>query len=313
MLRTVLGRTNLTVSVAGLGCGGFSRLGLPKFGEEHAADIVRTAYDEGIDFFDTAEVYGTEPAVGIGLTGISRDTYVLSSKFSYREEDGGMIQPDIFMKKLENALRLLKTDYIDIYHIHALAATDYPEVREKLLPAMKKAQEQGKIRFLGMTEQFAADTSHEMMKRVLPDDFFDVIMVGYNLLNPSAIISVLPLTRKNNVGTLCMFAVRSALSDPEMLKKCIAYILEKGQADPELLKEDGMLGFLTENRIAESIMEAAYRFCRHTSGINTVLTGTGNVEHLKANIKSIQMAPLPKDILDRLDKIFGGVDCISGQ
>ena len=313
MQKIVLGRTNLSVSAAGLGCGGFSRLGLPKFGEDHAAGIVRAAFDEGVDFFDTAEAYGTEPAVGKGLTGISRDQYVLSSKFSYKEKDGSIIQPEVFEKKLENALHLLKTEYVDIYHIHALAAADYPEVREKLFPAMKKAQKQGKIRFPGMTEMFGTDTSHEMMKTVLPDNSFDVVMVGYNLLNPSAVKSVFPVTKANNVGTLCMFAVRTALSNPEMLEKCIAQILEKGQADPKLLNKDEKLAFLTENGAAGSIMEAAYRFCRHTDGINVVLTGTGNKEHLKANIKSIQMPPLPKNILDQLDQIFGQVDCVSGQ
>lgn len=313
MQKTVLGRTNLAVSVAGLGCGGFSRLGLPKFGEDHAADIVRTAFDGGVDFFDTAEAYGTEPAVGKGLTGIPRDQYVLSSKFSYKEKDGEIIQPEVFAKKLENALRVLKTDYIDIYHIHALTMQDYKEASEKLFPAMKKAQEQGKIRFAGMTEMFVADTSHDMMRKALPDDFFDVVMIGYSLLNPSAARSILPLTKKYHVGTLCMFAVRSALSDPEILEKCIEQMLEKKQADPELLRKDEKLGFLTENGTAASIMEAAYRFCRHTDGINTVLTGTGNVEHLKANIEAIQMPPLPKEILERLDQLFGQVNCVSGQ
>jgi aryl-alcohol dehydrogenase-like predicted oxidoreductase len=59
-------------------------------------------------------------------------------------------------------------------------------------------------------------------------------------------------------------------------------------------------------------MEAAYRYCRHTKGIDVVLTGTSSPSHLKDNLASIQKSPLPKDILEKLEKLFGNVDCISG-
>src|SRR5260370_145563 len=81
------------------------------------------------------------------------------------------------------------------------------------------AQAAGKIRFLGITEQFGGDTAHEMLKRALPDDRFDVIMTGFSLLNPSARRAVFPLTLQHDVGTLIMFAVRRALSRPEALRE----------------------------------------------------------------------------------------------
>jgi aryl-alcohol dehydrogenase-like predicted oxidoreductase len=184
---------------------------------------------------------------------------------------------------------------------------------EVLLPVMHKAQKRGKIRFIGITEQFGGDTSHAMLKQALPDNFFDVIMVGYNIINPSAAKTILPLAIEKNIGVQCMFAVRSALSNPEQLQVDIQRILAKNQADPALMEAHGTLEFLVSEKIANSIMEAAYRFCSNTPGIHVTLTGTGSVEHLRENILAIQMSALPDDILRKLDEMFGNVDCVSGQ
>ncbi|MDR1902104.1 MAG: aldo/keto reductase [Treponema sp.] len=308
MQTVTLGRTKLKASVAGLGCGGHSRIGLEKYGSDHAASIVRTAFDEGLNFFDTATAYGTQGSVGKGLAGIPRDAYILSTKFPYKNKTGGEL-----LKTLEESLWELKTDYIDIYHLHGVAPQDYVQVRDSLVPVLQKARQAGKIRFLGITEAFGSNTTHDMFKQALPDDFFDVIMVGYNLLNPSALKTVLPLTREKGVGTLCMFAVRSALSNPAQLKIDIGRILEKGQADPALVPRENTLEFLTRDGVAASIMEAAYRFCRHTPGIDVVLTGTSNPDHLRTNIAAIQGPRLPDAILARLEAMFGKVDCVSGQ
>jgi aryl-alcohol dehydrogenase-like predicted oxidoreductase len=304
----ILGRSDLRATVAGLGCGGFSRIGFGKFGLDHAAGIVRAAYDSGLNFFDTATAYGTQAAVGKGLEGIKRDSYILSTKFPYRDRS-----PADLSAALEESLRELKTSYIDIYHLHGVAPADYQWVRDTFVPSMEKAKREGKIRYLGITEVFGADTAHEMFKLSLRDDIFDVIMTGYNILNPSAAKRVLPAAMEKNLGVLCMFAVRQALHDPAQLKKDLAKILEKGQADPDLVKDEKVLDFLVESGAAGGIVEAAYRFCRHTPGIGVVLTGTGNADHLRENIASIQKGPLPPEILEKLETLFGGVDCISGQ
>jgi len=309
MQKTILGRTGLEVTVAGLGCGGFSRLGIDR-GLDHAASIVRKAYDAGVNFFDTAAIYGTQEAVGKGLNGLPRNSYVLSTKFSYRDSRG-TAAPEQIIESLEESLRLLKTDYIDIFHIHALSAADYGWAKDVALPVMRRAKDQGKIRFIGVTEQFVVDTSHAMFKLALPEDLFDVIMVGYNILNQSAARDVLPLTARNNVGALVMFAVRSALHDPEQLKADIASISEHGQGGAGLTAES--LDFIMKSGAASSLPEAAYRFCRHTPGVAVTLTGTGDPEHLTENLRALNMPPLPDDVLKRLAELFNGVDCVSGQ
>ena len=307
---TTLGRTGLKVSVAGLGCGGSSRIGMFKYGVDHAAGIVRSAYDLGVNFFDTAHGYGTEPAVGKGLEGIKRDSYVLSTKYpsrNFTKDD------DDFGKLLEQSLKSLKTDYLDILHFHGVRPEDYDTVVEKLLPKMEKAKKEGKLRFMGVTEIFNSDTTHEMLKKALDQDLWDVIMVGYNIINPTAVNNVLKMTMEKNVGTLCMYAVRAALSNPEQLKIDIAKILDAGKGDPKLLPRENTLDFLVKDGTAASIMEAAYRFCRHTKGIDVFLTGTSSADHLKDNIASILKPKLPDEILEKLDAMFGSVDIVSGE
>ncbi|MCL2057512.1 MAG: aldo/keto reductase [Oscillospiraceae bacterium] len=312
----ILGNTGLRTTIAGLGCGGFSRIGIQKYGVDHAAGIVRTAYDEGVNFFDTAAAYGTEGAVGQGLAGLPRDSYILSTKYPYRRSgDWRANGAADLMESLENSLRELRTDHVDIYHLHGVTPEDYADARDILLPAMQKAREQGKLRFLGITELFGTDTSHEAFKISVPENLFDVIMVGYNMLNPSAAKEILPKAAELGIGVLCMFAVRSALSNPDQLVTDIGRIIAKGQAGEGLAATKGALDFLVSGDAppAASIMEAAYRFCRHTPPIHVVLTGTGDAGHLRENLRSIASGPLPRPILDRLEALFGRVDCISGQ
>ena len=310
MQTTILGRTGLRVTTAGLGCGGFSRIGMRSHGVEHAGGIVRAAYDAGVTFFDTASAYGTQPAVGLGLRGLPRDSYTLSTKFTYFNEDGIFGEKQV-LDLLEQSLRELETDYIDVYQFHALQPEHYAQARDTIMAVLERAKKQGKIRFIGATEQFVTDRDHQMFKLALPDDLFDVIMTGYNILNPSAAKTILPAAVEKNLGVLCMFAVRQALWDTEQLKRDIARILASGQGGEGL--NENSLDFLVEEGIAKTLPEAAYRFCVHTPGISVTLTGTGNHDHLQDNLRTLELPPLPDSALERLEQLFGNVDCVSGQ
>ena len=85
-----LGKTGLTVSVAGLGCGGNSRLGLGRGSSfDDCVSVVRTAVDLGVTFLDTAEAYGTEEIVGAAARSYDRDRLVISTKAIFRSGDTG--------------------------------------------------------------------------------------------------------------------------------------------------------------------------------------------------------------------------------
>jgi len=311
---TTLGRTGLKVSVAGLGCGGPSRLGLrddPQ-SEKRAIALVRQAVDLGINFLDTAQAYGTEAVVGKAIAGLPRDRLILSTKKSLPAADHA--DPESEVKKgLAESLRLLGTDYLDVYHLHGVEPKDYEFAKHRLVPALRRLKEEGKIRFIGVTEAFVPDPSHRMLRESLPEDLWDVVMVGFNLLNPSARRSVFPLTMKNRVGVLGMFAVRRALSQPERLKALVAELIQRSAIPHASVNPDDPLDFVRPKGEAATLPEAAYRFCRHEPGIDIVLTGTGNPEHLQANVAAILKPALPQRVLQRLDQLFGKLDDLTGN
>jgi aryl-alcohol dehydrogenase-like predicted oxidoreductase len=311
---TILGRTGLKVSVAGLGCGGPSRLGLRNNAEAEAGavSLVRQAIDLGINFLDTAQSYGTEPVVGKAIAGLQRDHLIISTKKTLPPADHSNPAEEI-IKGLEQSLRSIGIDYIDVYHLHGVEPKDYVFAKEKLMPAMRRLRDQGKIRFIGVTEGFATDTSHKMLQESLREDMWDVVMVGFNLLNHSARRSVFPLTAAKRVGVLDMFAVRRALSQPDRLRSLCGELIEKGVIPHGALDADDPLGFLLEDEVVATIPEAAYRFCRHEPAVDVVLTGTGNSEHLKANIEAILKPPLPQPALERLEKVFGALDSLTAN
>jgi L-galactose dehydrogenase len=308
---TTLGRTGLTCSVVGLGCGGLSRLGLRQGGTmREAADLVRYALDLGITFIDTAKVYGTEPAVGAALKG-RRDGVVVSTKvWPLRPDD--RVDGDHISEQIDDSLRVLGLDTIDVLHLHGVMPQDYPRIVEVCLEPMERARREGKIRHLGVSEFWSRDLPHEMLQRALDDDYFDVILVGCNMLNSSARRSVLPKATEKRVGTLLMFAVRRAFADPVLLKSICARLIANGQIAAEWINRGDPLGFLSGSD-GDTLTDAAYRYCRHLPGVDVVLTGTSQRAHLRQNIAAIEGPPLPEHDLRRIDAIFGQVDSVTGE
>lgn len=311
---TTLGKTGLKVSVVGLGCGGPSRLGLRDNADsqERAIGIVRQAIDLGVNFIDTAQSYGTEGIVGKAIAGIPRDRLVISTKKTL--PDAGQPSPENQIKKgLEQSLKYLGTDCIDVYHLHGVEPKDYELARDRLMPAMRRLREQGKIRFIGVTEGFVQDPSHQMLQQSLDEDLWDVVMVGFNLLNPSARRTVFSTTQDKRVGVLNMFAVRRALSQPDRLKAIVADLIQKGVISRGAMNAKDPVDFILGESSAKTLPEVAYRFCRHERGVHVVLTGTGNPEHLKANVESILKPALPEPVLQKLEATFGSLDYLTGN
>ena len=118
---------------------------------------------------------------------------------------------------------------------------------------------------------------------------------------------------RRDVAIEVMFAVRRALSRPDELARVAAELVEQGRIDGADLDLDDPLGFLVHEGGAASVVEAAYRFARHEPGCHVVLTGTGSVEHLEENVRSINAPPLPGADLDRLRTLFGHLDHLSGN
>ena len=313
METVVLGRTGLEVGVAGLGCGGHSRLGQSQGASfEESVRLVQRALELGITYIDTARGYGTEPIVGAAVERC-RDDVIISSKASPRGRDGALLDADGLRAAIETSLRELRTDRVDVYHLHGVGDEEYDYCIDTLVPELERLRDKGMLRFVAVSERFGADPGHVMLQRAVDDDCWDVMMVGFNILNPSARDRVFPGTRAKSIAVEVMFAVRRALSRPEELARIVQELVEQGRLDGDDVDADDPLGFLVHEGGAPSVVDAAYRFTRHEPGCHVVLTGTGNVEHLEQNVRSITAPPLPDADLARLRTLFGHLDHLSGN
>jgi aryl-alcohol dehydrogenase-like predicted oxidoreductase len=304
---TTLGKTGLKVSVAGLGCGGNSRIGLGTgLPEAQSVALVQAALDLGVNFLDTATVYGTEGIVGKAIKGRPRESVVISTKSHFGSFDGRDVLPaGAVVASLEASLRALDTPYVDVFHIHGLAPQLYDRAMAEVVPALLREKEKGKLRHLAVSETAPRDPGHTMLERAVEEPAWEVFMLAFHMMNQNARHRLLPRTRDNKVGTLCMFAVRNIFSRPGLLRQTVAELVAEGKLPPDLADTGDPLGFLVHAGGAESLIDAAYRFARHEPGIDVVLFGTSSVAHLKANIASILRPPLPAADVAKLYTLFG--------
>jgi aryl-alcohol dehydrogenase-like predicted oxidoreductase len=315
---TTLGRTKLRVSVAGLGTGGFSRMGL-KSGktEDEAARLILEAIELGINFIDTAPPYGTEGVVGRALKSIPRDSVVVATK-STVHRNSEWWSPERVVASLDNSLRLMGTDYVDVFNLHAVDPQMYDYALNTLAPALVAQQQKGKIRHIGLTENPIVDFTNATLKRAMHDPVWEVFMVGFHMMHQGARANVFPVTREKGIGTLLMFAVRSIFADPPRVARELRELAAKSVVENWLGETADPLGFLVHEHGAANLIEAAYRFARHEPGVDVVLFGTGDAEHLRTNVASLLKPPLPEADRAKLAALFGhltgiGLDSHQGR
>lgn len=149
-----LGTSGLAVSELGFGCMGLSHGYGPATNEPEAIALIRKAYELGVTFFDTAEVYGqgaNEQLVGKALHGI-RANVIIATKFGFqngRNTDGLNSRPERIRQVAENSLRYLQTDYIDLFYQHRVD----PEVPvEDVAGTVRELIAEGKVKHFGMSE-----------------------------------------------------------------------------------------------------------------------------------------------------------------
>jgi aryl-alcohol dehydrogenase-like predicted oxidoreductase len=310
MRYTILGRTGLRVSIAGLGTGGFSRMGI-KSGktEDESARLVLDAIDLGINFIDTAPPYGTEGVVGKALKSVKRDSVVVATKaFIHRNDEWS--SPERVVASLDNSLRLLATDYVDVFNLHGIEEYEYDYALNTIAPALLKEKEKGKIRHIGLTENPIVDFTNATLKRALHDPVWEVFMVGFHMMHQGARTNVFPVTRQKGIGTLIMFAVRSIFADPPRVAREMKELVAKGLVEKSLGETDDPLGFLVHAGGAANMIDAAYRFVRHEPGVDVVLFGTGDAAHLRTNVESLLKPPLPEADRAKLVALFGRLEGI---
>ncbi len=198
MQRRTLGREGLTVSALGLGCMGMSEFYTGRDDEESIATIHR-ALDLGVDFLDTADMYGpftNERLVGRAIRG-RRDTVVLATKFgNERGEDGSFLgvngRPDYVRKSCDGSLQRLGVDHIDLYYQHRV---DRTVPIEETVGAMADLVGAGKVRYLGLSEAAPAT-----IRRANREYSISALQTEYSLWTRDPEDEVLPLCRELGIG-----------------------------------------------------------------------------------------------------------------
>jgi uncharacterized protein len=190
MRYVTLGRTDLTVSEFGFGC-----IPIIRFPKDDSVKVLRHAFERGITFFDTANAYrDSEEKIGIAFAGM-REKVVLASKTLMRGAEGAMAH-------LENSLRMLRTDHLDLYQLHQIAQEkDWYEVTGPAgaLEAVMKAKAAGKVRYVGVTSH-----NLQMALKMVRSGLFDTIQFPFNLIEEGAKDELIGATREMGMGFICM-------------------------------------------------------------------------------------------------------------
>jgi aryl-alcohol dehydrogenase-like predicted oxidoreductase len=198
MQRRNLGQEGLTVSALGLGCMGMSEFYAGRDDTESIATIHR-ALDRGIDFLDTADMYGpftNERLVGMAIRD-RREDVVLATKFgNQRGEDGGFLgvngRPDYVRKSCDSSLQRLGVEHIDLYYQHRV---DRSVPIEETVGAMAQLVGEGKVRFLGLSE-----ASPSTIRRAQKEYPISALQSEYSLWTRDPEDEVLPLCRELGIG-----------------------------------------------------------------------------------------------------------------
>lgn len=185
-----LGKTGLTVSEIGFGC-----IPIIRLGNGQAIKTLRHAFERGITFYDTANAYrDSEAKIGQAFSGM-RDKVIIATKTGRRDGAGALEQ-------LENSLRMLQTDYIDLYQFHQVSTEKDWEMiigRGGALEVIAKAREQGKIRHIGITSH-----SLTMALRLIKTRLFSTVQFPFNFIEDAAKDDLRQSAMKMNLGFIVM-------------------------------------------------------------------------------------------------------------
>ena len=305
-----LGNSGLVVSVVGLGCNNFGR----RLDTDATRAVVDAAIEAGVTLLDTAESYGgggrSEEILGEVLTG-RRDQVVLATKFGGRGVDmgygpaaGAKGGRSYIMRAAEQSLRRLRTDYIDLYQLHA---PDPATPIEETLTALGELVNQGKVRYIGHSNfsgwQLAEAAS---VARELGTAPFISAQNHWSLLERGSEAEVVPAAVHYGLGVLPYFPLANGLLTGKV---------RRGQQPPEGSRLAGRRDYITDQKLDK--VEALIRWANEHSltildvaigglaaqpGCSSVIAGAMSGDQVKANAEAATWLPSAEELTE-LDRI----------
>ncbi len=290
-----LGTTGLKVSAVGIGCNNFGR----RCDSDTTAAVVDAAIEAGINFFDTADVYGprgvSEEFLGAALKHHDRHSVIIATKFCNPMGDGelmGGASRRYIMHAVEQSLRRLDTDYIDLYQQH-LPDSDTPI--DETLAALDDLVRQGKVRYLGNSNfsgwQIAdADWTASMAG----SNRFVTAQNLYSLLDRRLEAEVIPACEKFGLGLLPYFPLASGMltgkysrgidPDPGTRLAMMGERAKSAMSDEVFDRVDALSGFAGE--CGHSILELAMSWLASLPVVSSVIAGATSADQARQNAEA---------------------------
>ena len=296
----ILGKTGLQVSELAMG-GAFITERAAARADGIAA--VRRALQLGINFVDTAAGYSdSEEVFGLALDGVPQP-YILATKLGGRPQPFDARDRDLLRRSVDDSLRLLKRDRLDILMIHEPDRpgqydwfTDWQRFHGPVIDLLADLRREGVIRFTGI-----GGTTAYVMADVIASGQFDVVLTAFNysLLWQEALHAVLPEARRQNMGIV----VGSPLQQGA-LSRIYRDEVEHGArwlSPPRRAQYRALYAFVDELGIG--LPELALRFVLSNPDISCTLTGARSVTEVEMNVAAAERGPLPDDVLARIAEI----------
>jgi aryl-alcohol dehydrogenase-like predicted oxidoreductase len=300
-----LGRGELRVTALGLGGAGFGGSSYGAVSDDEAVETVRAAIDGGITHIDTSPLYGeSERRLGLALQGVRRDRLIISTKVGTHPKWRGDYSADATYLSVENSLRLLGTEYIDLLLVH-----DPPTLDQALGPAgafeaLEQLKAQQVIRAIGLGVR-----SHALLEQAIRSDRVDVILtfLDYTLLRTSAADVVLPLAAAHDVGVINGSPLAMGLlsgGDPDRyLETAMPWVGQALQGDLPAARR--MWRLAREHGI--DLQALALQWSMRERRIGGTLAGGKTAAEVRRNIEAAT-APLPEGIWEEVETVRAGLE-----
>lgn len=302
-----LGKTDLYVNPIGLGTNAVGGHNLyPNLSEETGKQVVRTALENGVNFLDTAFIYGperSEELIGEVLKEFRREDTVIATKGAHKLV-GDKIEidnsPAFLRQAVEDSLRRLQTDYIDLFYIH------YPDEstpKYEAVGELKKLKDEGKIRAIGVS-----NFSIEQLKEANQDGYVDVLQSEYNLFKRQAEKDLLPYTAEQGISFVPYFPLASGLLAGKYTKETkfddlrAKNPLFQGEEFVRNLEKVEQLRPIAEAKNTEiAYVVLAWYLTRDS--IDALIPGAKKPEQVVNNLKTLDVQ-LTKEEIESIDRIF---------
>ena len=322
MRHTRLGRSGLTVSVVGLGCNNLGRPGTATLEQAGTDEVVHAALDAGITFFDVADIYGAEPGLSeerLGRAlGARRDEVVIGTKFGM--DMGGVAGDDggargsrrYIVRAVEDSLRRLGTDWIDLYQFHT---PDPATPIEETLRALDDLVRAGKVRYVGHSNRAGWQIAQaEYVARELGVERFVSAQNHYNLLDRRAELEVVPAAAEFGLGVLPYFPLANGLltgkysqgDAPEGSR--LSHVRQHMVADADLEQLAAFGRFARERGITE--VQAAIGWLAAQGPVSSVIAGATRAEQVVENAAAADWLATAEDLAE-LDALFPGPEKVA--